>query len=699
MLFGLTNKIIVLDAETSSAVDLTNRGAANYWADPSTRTLMFGVRTYKGPPASVWQARREPFPDSLKAAAAAPPEDCMFAAFNAGFDRKALIQLGIETPIEKWLDIMTVAYMLSFAGGLDAVLGAFDRGVKKNPRGKALIKKFSVAREPWHRWPAEWEEFVGYCKEDVDVEHALLEKCGRWLDTPAFHPMVQTVHRQWCLDQRKNARGMPVSEDRVFNSIKLLEIETQRLTAWVKEKTGLDNPNSRDQLLQWCKDNGAALPNLQKATVLSALEWAPEPVREVLNTRLQTGKASVKKYAAFAAKMLHGRIHDAYTTYGASRTGRAASRGGVNLANVERPTIAVPGFAATLIERGEFDALRMFYDEKPPIDVLGSCIRAALKAPEGKGFTVFDLKSIESVGLAWLAGCKIILDLFFEGKDTYKFFASLYYHILYEEVTKQQRNFSKPPFLGFGYGASGYALVEYAAGMGIVMDIEEANEAIRICRETFIEIPVFWVNSEDAAKSAVRNPGATFSVFPIKELAKPAKWMKPWQQKEYARRNSTYGEWPRIDYYCDGTFLYCGLPSGRTLFYYKPVIKTQTRTGYDGRKFAAENIFYSGKKQDDGGKWFDTDRDGGISTHGGMLAENVTQAVCRDVLYAALERVDADPDFELVGDTYDEIITLTAIDKDLGGKLAKYLTTKTPWMNDRFFLGCEGYVNQPEYKK
>jgi hypothetical protein len=82
-----------------------------------------------------------------------------------------------------------------------------------------------------------------------------------------------------------------------------------------------------------------------------------------------------------------------------------------------------------------------------------------------------------------------------------------------------------------------------------------------------------------------------------------------------------------------------------------------------------------------------------------MLAENVTQAVCRDVLYAALERVDADPNFELVGDTYDEIITLTAIDKDLGGKLAKYLTTKSPWMNDRFFLGCEGYVNQPEYRK
>ena len=117
----------------------------------------------------------------------------LFAAFNAPFDQRALAQAGLSTPTEKWVDVMLLSYMLSFAGNLDQVLKAFDVGAAKAPEGKALIKRFSVLRQPWYDAPEEWQRFVGYCEQDVRVETQLLAKCCRWLDQPAFHPMVREV--------------------------------------------------------------------------------------------------------------------------------------------------------------------------------------------------------------------------------------------------------------------------------------------------------------------------------------------------------------------------------------------------------------------------------------------------------------------------------------------------------------------------
>ena len=691
MILGLTKRMILVDAETSSGCDLKKHGSDRYWADPSTRCLMLGFQEFGTGDAYLYQPHLHDLPRLLVEAAALPPEECLFTAYNANFDRHAMALAGIPTPAAKWFDIMLAAYTLAFSGGLNDVLKQFEvRGrdgalVQKHPEGARLIGEFSKQQKPWYESPTNWDLFARYCVQDVEVEALLLEKCLWLLDRPHFHTQMQTLQGQWLQDQAMNARGMPVSTATVKGALAIKEIESKRLTARLGALTGLTNPNSTQQLHGWLTQQEATLPDLQAATVREALgnPDLPPRVREVLGMRLELSKASVKKYDAFERMEVGGRIRNCYTTAGASRTGRTASRG-VNLSNLERPKLSseIADSTCNLIEIGDPDLLTAWTPSKLSVmEILGSCVRGAIAAPPGRAFAVADLKSIESVGVAWLAGCDTILDIFWDGRGTYEEFASRYYGVPYDAVTKSQRTFCKPIILGFGYGASGPAIVTYAAGMGIEILEEDADRAIALTRDVYPEIPLLWRNVEDAAKRAIRQPGTTHKAFACDTMSE---W------------GPTYKEWPYCSFYYNGTFLYAGLPSGRTLFYYKPEIKRVQRTSRKtGNDYWAENINYWGKRQESGGAW------SFISTHGGMLVENLTQALCRDVLYNGLRLLEPHKNIEIVGTTYDEIITLSSVETSVQtlGTLVECMTTLPTWADSRFFLGADGYHTAKRYRK
>ena len=681
MILGLTQRVIILDAETSSPVDLPKCGAARYFADPATRTLMVGARDSTSEHAVVWDLKDSATPPAgLVQAAALPPEQCMFAAYNAGFDWRALRLAGIDTPPEKWLDLALLAYALCFAGRLNDVLAQTGLTVRKQADGAALMRKFSKENTPWYGDPEGWSRYQSYCATDVDVETDLLNQVLLpVLGRNEYRPMVAELQRRWLLDRRVNDRGFPVGLDTVAGALKIKAVESRRLKAEMQALTGLPNPNSVAQLRAWLAEQGVETADLQAATVrdLQANPATPAPVREVLTCRLQLGKASVKKFDAFHRMHVKGRLHDGYTTCGASRTGRPASRG-VNLANIERPSLKDPATAARLIETGDADLLRAMYPEHP-MTVLGSCVRASLKAPPGKCFTVADFKSIESVGLAWLAGCDSILSIFREGRDTYRYLASQRLGKPESAVTKVERTFHKPAFLGFGYGMSGPALVEYAANMGVEISPEDADDLIDLCRTQFPEIPALWRNLQHAASDAMTYPGDTFHAFAVQDIAA-----------------GTYRQWPAVSYTYDKRteFLRCLLPSGRTIFYHRPDMRTAVRTSRRGTQYTSTDLYYYGRDQDNSGAWRFR------STWGGKLVENVTQALCADVQYGALHRIDAVPRFELVGHTYDEPITLTD-DGDTGAldELIRLMVTPAPWMNKDFYLAADGYTGVDRYRK
>lgn len=695
MILGMTEEIVVIDAETASPVDLKKANQYLYWEHPDTQVLMLGMKKLgsEREPLVLDFASPEnpdPVPARLHHLAALPPEKCMFAAANCEFDRAALRRIGIDTPIEKWLDIHTCAYILGFSGRLDDVLTQSPLGVNKDKGGKHCIQVFSGLKKKPKDEPVLYQEFLRYCAKDVEVEEALLAWCLELLDKPKMRPVVQSIFRQELIYRRINQRGLPIDTAAVKGALKIVEVATAMVIEEMSQITGLDNPNSRAQLFKWLTDRGAPLEDMKAESVRDALadgdNLKPE-VRTVLDLHQQKSKTSVKKFVSLdqATSKHDHRMRGGWQFYGASRTGRVAGRK-LNPANLPRPTIWQPEAVAEFLEIGDVPLLQAL-TPGPVLNSLSSMIRACLKAPEGKRWCVADLTSIESVGLAWLSGCNTVLDIFFEGRDTYKSFAVEAFGVPYDEVTKEMRTFSKPPVLGAGYGLSGFKLVDYAAGMGVTLEEEEAYRLIRLFRDLYHEIPHYWRQLQSAAIAAVENPGQWFYALPAKDVIGQdlSRSGKPFNH--YA-----YGNSPRIGYVCVRDFLYCQLPSKRFLCYYKPLVEEKEVKPRRGEPFRTRNLTYMGTDQA-ANRW------NRISTHGGKLTENVVQAVCRDVLWNGLEQAENDPGLEVVGDVYDEILCLCSED-DPGAldRLLGYMQTRPSWADERFFLGASGYISR-RYKK
>ncbi len=268
---GLTKRVLVVDAETASPVDLKKEGQYRYFEHPDTRVLMLGYKWLGGTRSTVidFEKQQGPLPQELVEAIEAPPAECMLAAANANFDKSALCRLGYPTDDSKWLDVLTCAYALGFSGRLNNVLRqVFDApSLIKDPQGTRCITFFSVKQNKWFQDPALWEQFVQYCRMDAHVEEVLLAWCLQRLTQSWFLPSFLKIHQQDLIYRRINRRGLPVDQAAVDGAIRIRDTAVDQIKDVLKAVTGLDNPNSRDQMLKWSQDNGSRLDNLRKADV------------------------------------------------------------------------------------------------------------------------------------------------------------------------------------------------------------------------------------------------------------------------------------------------------------------------------------------------------------------------------------------------------------------------------------------------
>jgi len=449
-----------LDYETASEVNIKTAGAHKYASDPSTRILMLGW-AIDDDPVELWEAHKGPAPARLTDALRSP--HVRKHAFNAQFERLITRYcLGVEVPPEQWRCTMVESYYLGFAGGLDKTLGAV--GLEgKDKRGGQLINVFCTPapknhKAAWYDWanrPAEWEEFCDYCRQDVHVERRL----RHWMQQ--FPAMSDWDYAQWCADQRINDRGVPMDTDFAASAIELWDIERQALTRELQDLTGLPRV-TRGPFMEWLQTNtGAALENLRKDYLAAELKHGrlPDAARPAVELWAQKeAKATAKYNAVINASMPDDRARGMFQYKGASRTDRVGGRM-IQLQNLKRPFLE-PGkgespesYSARLdrlvygVGFGSSGLLKGAYG-MPVADILGGAIRHVIRAEEGKTLVACDLSSIESVVLGWITECHKVDDTFRNGRDTYKVFASEYYGTPYDEVTKKQRTFAKPPVLG-----------------------------------------------------------------------------------------------------------------------------------------------------------------------------------------------------------------------------------------------------------
>jgi DNA polymerase len=141
-----------------------------------------------------------------------------------------------------------------------------------------------------------------------------------------------------------------------------------------------------------------------------------------------------------------------------------------------------------------------------------------------------------------------------------------------------------------------------------------------------------------------------------------------------------------------GSFLWCRLPSGRNLCYPYPVIIRDDH-GYKltFKSVPDATIWALYLKQKEALNPFNTtyivDPLPGetaskewcrVSTYGGKLSENITQAICRDLLADAMLRVEAEG-FSIVVHVHDEIVAEGVFNEQHLKHFSRLMAVVPPW--------------------
>lgn len=130
----------------------------------------------------------------------------------------------------------------------------------------------------------------------------------------------------------------------------------------------------------------------------------------------------------------------------------------------------------------------------------GGELRKSIIAPPGHVIVVADSAQIEARVTAWLAGDEELLELFRQGADVYKHMASQIYMIPTDDVTKDQRFIGKIAVLGLGYGMGAakfqHTLATGAMGPAIDLSDDECGNIVRMYRSARIKIANLWRDME-----------------------------------------------------------------------------------------------------------------------------------------------------------------------------------------------------------
>ena len=126
----------------------------------------------------------------------------------------------------------------------------------------------------------------------------------------------------------------------------------------------------------------------------------------------------------------------------------------------------------------------------------GGELRRSILAPKGHVVVVADSSQIEARVLAWLAQQMDIVNAFATKQDVYKLMASVIYGVPVEDVTKDQRFIGKICVLGLGYGMGPQKLQQTLkqGTMGPPVDIseDECRRIVQIYRQKNWKIKAFW---------------------------------------------------------------------------------------------------------------------------------------------------------------------------------------------------------------
>ena len=689
-----------LDFETfCGSVDIRDVGAYRYANAPDCEILCAAMAFDNDEPV-IWHAgldeidamEIEPYFDALR------DPSTQIWAHNAMFESaicQALLQKtwGIPAPdLSRFRCTMSLARRASLPGKLEKLAEVLKLGNQKDTRGKSLLKKFSMmqpAKKPTKKYPnglpprrirpedepEAFAELLEYCKQDVRAEQEVVRKLS-YFDEPINNA-------NYTLDQRINARGVPVNLTALRHAQKLIDEETAIVSAKFRELTGFEVTQNA-VLLKWVNENGYSFDNLQAETVDTFLEEQegkickrcngagetgtdadiecegflscpdcggtsdkPDKVFDALKLKQSIAYASIKKVKTMleCAGPHDNRIRGLHNHHGAT-TGRW-THSLVQPGNFKRPTIKFSEDAYREICEGvSREMLECCYG--PVLEVISSSIRHFIH-DHPRNIYDGDYAAVEARIVNWLAGQEDALERFRaydrapkgsdlkNSLDPYRIMASEVYGVPVCEVQKFPHRFvGKGVELGAGFMLSPAGFRRQCLEQA-KYDLPEGQEhhAIGTWRKSHHKVVKWWKQLDEAGKAAILHPGKVYPAGKVSFCCKEIEGTK---------------------------FLLMKLPSGRKLAYPRPRI-------VPGKFEGTTQIEYFGNIK--GVVW------GACRLWPGAMANNATQGTANDVMFAGAHNCEREG-YQIFSVVHDQGLAY----KGEGQTAARYLellTTMPLW--------------------
>ena len=653
----VTQDVLWIDIETYSPVDLAKAGVYKYTEHPDWRILMcsWALNDDKVQRAEGHEAILE-VPGLFDG-------QILKIAHNASFERVNLSRLknrgrkgGKFLPPEQFFDTAALAR----TWGLPASLEDFAISVgaeEKDEAGTRLINLFSKPNRNGERVtkeerPDDWAAFGAYCDQDVETTRDAAKMLGR-----GFPRGERAVYEA---DQRINDRGVRVDVELAKAAERCFKDNRAEALKEIEKIAGVGNGNSVTQLRTWLKSRGVDTEDLRKDTVKELLEGdLPDDVRRVLVLRQECAVSAAAKFtAAIRATNDDGRLRGTMQYFGAS-TGRFAGRL-IQFQNLARDGFKGPdrGYDTTAEEAA---VGRLLEGGSIPSPELKKLIRPLLMGP----FVVCDYSSIEPRVLAWLAGEQWMIDAFNNNEDIYVATAA--------KLGGPEKGFDRQ------HGKLMTLSCGYKGGVGAALKMGGRNIMPKGTPEDILrkELQAIINNWRDKSPAVRRF----------------------WSQLERILGTGGGVDTGLVSIEVKGQDRYVWLPSKRPIVYRGLTRRWKQPLDVDGTPLGPARLVPH--VLNTGG---DRARVPYKPLHGGIITENIVQAVARDILVAALRRLE-EAGWPVVTHIHDEVVCEIPADKrslgeaELVAEVSEIMCRPPSWADDDLVIKAAGYTCQRYHKE
>jgi DNA polymerase len=621
--------ILFRDIETRSAVDLTRVGAWRYAADPTTEVICVAY-AINAEPVQLWRPG-QPIPSVFFTAAR--DSRWLVIAHNDMFE-SALEQrvLGPRygwplVPTERHRCTMAMALASALPGSLEGATAALKLSYRKDADGRRLMLQMSKPRKDggWFDDADRRERLYRYCIADVEAERALFH---------ALRPLSPKEQALWARDAEINARGFRVDVELARAAQDIVHHEQAAIDAEIATLTdgAIATAGQVARISAFVRERGHQLKGLTKRSVSAVLARNPEDdVRRLLELRRDGGLASARKIGALLAGVDDdGRMRGTLRFHAAS-TGRW-SGARFQPQNLKRPETENLDAAVDATLTGDLDRVCAL---GAPLSIIGDISRSMICAPPGRLLIAGDFSSIEARVLTWFADETWKLDVFHRfdatGDPALDPYLAAAGRILKRPVAADDeagRQLGKICELAFGFGGGLGAWRRFDdSDTHTDRDVEGFKNQ---WRQSHPATTRFWRRLESAIKRTIRT-----------------------------RERGVLGSLAfELEY---GT-LRVMLPSGRAISYPEARIVPG--------KFADTTAIRF--KDNARGGWAD------VTAWFGTFVENVVQGTARDLLAAAILRLEA-AGYPIVLHVHDETVCEVAADRTDAAEFHRLMIEPPSW--------------------